>query len=244
MKNLFITLSFSVIFNLSFSQSPRSIEKAIKILDKNCSDSLKLKICSTETEGLPKLFYPWDGENKTLLEFTSHDKILRYQKYYKKLGINYRLNIQLITLSAYKLHLKGKPIKHDSLINVYKPIDQKWKYEDENRKIVDSIRGVYIPFNLEDCFKQIDLFWNDSTKTKVKNWTEEDFSVKTHHGFGTWIRNNWQLWAGSRLSYFFHEKGVHHPDSMSWIILVSYHRYLNGKEINLEEQINPNTKEK
>jgi hypothetical protein len=28
----------------------------------------------------------------------------------------------------------------------------------------DSMNGVYIPMNLNDCFKQIDGFWTDSVK--------------------------------------------------------------------------------
>jgi len=52
-----------------------------------------------------------------------------------------------------------------------------------------------------------------------------------------WMRNNWGLWRGSRLSKYFNEMGVFHPDDMSGIILVSYHRYLTGNEIKLEEQI-------
>ena len=52
-----------------------------------------------------------------------------------------------------------------------------------------------------------------------------------------WIRNNWGLWKGSRLSKFFNEKGIYHPDDMSGIILDSYYRYLTGQEITLSEQI-------
>ena len=101
----------------------------------------------------------------------------------------------------------------------------------------DSINGVYIPKNLEDCFKQIDSFWSDSLKTEVKNMTEDNFSVKAHFGFGRWMRNHWGLWGGSRLGTYFQEMGIFHPDDMSGIILDSYHRQLNGKEINLEQQI-------
>jgi len=53
-----------------------------------------------------------------------------------------------------------------------------------------------------------------------------------------WLRNNWQLWGGSRLSKYFNNLGIFHPDDMSGIILDSYHRYLTDKEIKLEEQIN------
>jgi hypothetical protein len=102
----------------------------------------------------------------------------------------------------------------------------------------DSLNGVYIPKNLEDCFKQIDSFWPDSTKMKIKAWSEQEFAGRAHMGFGMWMRNNWQLWGGSRLSKYFNELGVFHPDDMSGIILDSYHRYLTGKEINLQKQVN------
>jgi len=100
----------------------------------------------------------------------------------------------------------------------------------------DSIGGVYIPRNLEECFKQIDLFWTDSLKIEVKNMSEDDFGASAHFGFGRWMRNNWGLWGGSRLKVFFNEMKIHHPDDMSGIIIKSYHRYLTGRSINLESQ--------
>ena len=52
------------------------------------------------------------------------------------------------------------------------------------------------------------------------------------------IRNGWKLWAGtSKISKFFRDLGVHHPDDMSSIILTSLHRKLNKKPIQLEEQV-------
>jgi hypothetical protein len=102
---------------------------------------------------------------------------------------------------------------------------------------IDGDIDTLIPKNLEDCFIQINSFWDDSTKLKVKNWTEKEFLENTHRGFGTWMRNNWQLWGGSRLSKYFNELGIYHPDDMSSIILTSYHRYLNNQEIKLDEQI-------
>ena len=72
-------------------------------------------------------------------------------------------------------------------------------------------------------------------KPKVK--TEKEFTTDSHFGLGLWIRNNWGLWKGSRLSNFFIANGIFHPDDMSGIILTSYHRKLNGIEIQLEKQI-------
>ncbi len=101
----------------------------------------------------------------------------------------------------------------------------------------DSINGIYIPKDLNDCFIQIDGFWNDSTKTKVQSWTENEFCGNAHFGFGMWMRNNWGLWSGSRLQVYFKDKGIYHPDDMSGIILTSYHRHLTGKKIELKKQI-------
>jgi hypothetical protein len=116
--------------------------------------------------------------------------------------------------------------------------DKKQKEEEEKvRFTTDTLNSIYIPIDLEDSFKQINTFWADSTKIKLKQLSEEEFSGRLHLGFGMWMRNNWQLWGGSRLSKFFNDKGIFHPDDMSGIILDSYYRYLNNKEINFDEQI-------
>jgi len=109
--------------------------------------------------------------------------------------------------------------------------------ECNKRTLLDTINGVYIPKNLDDCFKQIDNFWSDSTKNMVKSWTENEFLTNTHFGFGMWIRNNWYLWGGSRLSKYFNDMGIFHSDDMSSIILKSYYRYLTGEKIKLKKQI-------
>ena len=121
--------------------------------------------------------------------------------------------------------------------SVQKESKKKTQISNSLRFTTDSIYGVYIPQNLEDCIKQIDSFWPDSTKDKVRNWTENEFSGKVHLSFGMWIRNNWALWRGSRLSKYFNDLGIQHPDDMSGIILTSYYRHLNQKEIRLTEQI-------
>src|SRR5258708_38677377 len=51
------------------------------------------------------------------------------------------------------------------------------------------------------------------------------------------IRNDWGLWAESRLQKYFAALGVPHPESISMIIITSYWRRENHREIKLEEQI-------
>lgn len=161
------------------------------------------------------------------------------KKYLKSQGVNFfqKDNLEKIIMeyTYYRMHkvdtcmselLQPYINRHLKRIEIFK----------KNIK-ADSINGIYIPINLEECFIQINTFWTDSLKTEIKNMSEKDFIVKTHFGFGRWIRNNWGLWGGSRLRTYFYELEIHHPDDMSGIILKSYHRYLNGKEIKLDEQI-------
>jgi hypothetical protein len=110
----------------------------------------------------------------------------------------------------------------------------------EQRKInlkADSINGVFIPKDIFECFHQINLFWNDSTKLEVKKLTEKEFLGNTHFGLGMWMRNNWGLWSGSRLSEYFNNLEIYHPDDMSGIILTSYYRFLIGEEVQLNDQV-------
>lgn len=107
----------------------------------------------------------------------------------------------------------------------------------EMRWVADTLNGIYIPEDLEDCFVQLDGFWNDSMKTDMKSMSELDFRARAHFSIGTWMRNNWSLWGGSRLSVYFNNLGIHHPEDMTGIIITSYHRRLNDLDINLMKQI-------
>ena len=52
-----------------------------------------------------------------------------------------------------------------------------------------------------------------------------------------WIRNEWGLWTGSLLAFWFFEKEIYHADDMSGIIVDSYRRTIGGQPIDLESQI-------
>jgi hypothetical protein len=54
---------------------------------------------------------------------------------------------------------------------------------------------------------------------------------------GRFLRNEWGLWSGSEIQKWFKERGIHHADDMSAIILTSFHRKLHNVDINLDKQI-------
>ena len=102
----------------------------------------------------------------------------------------------------------------------------------------NSVTGIFIPENLDACFMELERGLTPEFKEELRTGTEDDMN-RLHHGLGTFFRNNWGLWKGSPLSEWFNENGIYHPDDMSAIILTSFWRHLNGKPINLEEQIKP-----
>lgn len=237
-----LLLTFLATLNL-FAQNrlPNNLKQAVLYLDKECPDDVKTKIKTVGEDSLGYAVYPFAEEEpyksyETIFNWTgSQNGNPQFKRYLDKKGIyNYQFEI---LLDAFQKKLQNGKIKEKEIINKF--VDKEKKLE-EKQKIkydTDTINGVYIPKDLADCFAQINSFWDDSTKMQVKNLEEREFTSKVHLGFGMWIRNNWQLWGGSRLSKYFNDLGIFHPDDMSGIILVSYHRHLNNQEPNLEAQI-------
>jgi hypothetical protein len=129
----------------------------------------------------------------------------------------------------------GKMLKKTSIILIFSLTFTSCSVLFDSYK--SEIDGVYIPKNLVDAILEIDKFYSDSLKTEIKILDENNYVGDYHFGTGLWIRNNWNLWKGSRLSRFFNRNGIKHPDDMSSIVLVSYHRKLTGKEIKFKNQV-------
>jgi hypothetical protein len=241
MKTLPAILVLFFAFQVSFGQklkTPKTISQAIEILNMDCPDSLKQIIKKTANEELIKLCYPWDGEYKTVFQWTKTDnKRSKIRKHLIESGIESNKHQQTVILIAFKHYLKGIAIDEQKILSPYIKLENKWRAEDKIRSTADTLRGEYIPKDIKDCIQQIDSFWDDSTKMIIKEMSEEDFTAKVHLSFGMWMRNNWQLWSESRLSTYFNKLGIFHPDDMSVIILNSYYRHLTNQEIQLEKQI-------
>lgn len=95
---------------------------------------------------------------------------------------------------------------------------------------------IKIPNTLEECYIELD----NMMPIDASEWlgdTEKNALAKAHHGLGQWLRNNWGLWSESELKTHFEGLGLYHADDMSGVILTSYHRHKNNKEICLEEQV-------
>lgn len=109
----------------------------------------------------------------------------------------------------------------------------------EDQKMTKDKKEIYIPKNLKECFVELKKkHMEKGDIERVKGMPEDEFSAVIHHGLGRWIRNNWGLWTDSRLFDYFKDKyGITHADDMSGIIFASFHRHLNGKDLDIEGQV-------
>jgi len=114
------------------------------------------------------------------------------------------------------------------------------KADDDKWKVTPTIDkkapfGVYVPSDINDAHKELDNMLTSQFKKEIKE-NHEKRMTKYHFGLGGWMRNNWGLWSGSKLSEWFKTKGVTHPDDISAIILDSYCRYLRNEPLGLEKE--------
>ena len=112
--------------------------------------------------------------------------------------------------------------------------------ERERRMTAESINGVYIPRNLGECFIELDKALSEIDKNEMRALPKRGDMIQYHLGLGTWMRNNWGLWGGSRLYKYFYDKAVTHPEDMSSIVLFYYYDWLTDKKRSWEEwEANP-----
>ena len=102
---------------------------------------------------------------------------------------------------------------------------------------MEEIDGVYIPANIGDAFDELERLSSPADLEKYKMADEETVRTKLHFGLGRWMIHNWGFYDGSRLSHYLKEMGLEHPDDMAKFLLVSFHRHLNEKPLDIEEQI-------
>jgi hypothetical protein len=91
-----------------------------------------------------------------------------------------------------------------------------------------------IPKNIEECFQEMLKFGN---LDDFKRLSEQEAVATTHHTVGRWIRNNWGLWEDSILKEYFVSFGIQHPDDMSGLVILFFHRHLNQKPINFDGEV-------
>lgn len=105
------------------------------------------------------------------------------------------------------------------------------EYEEQYRWRIRQTRlqGVYIPKDLPDALQELTRLSDESSRTSFKLAPEADIYRELFHGLGRWIRKNWGFNGGSRLTEALKPLGISHPDDLAQLIVVVWHRELNGK---------------
>lgn len=101
----------------------------------------------------------------------------------------------------------------------------------------EMINGVYIPFDLEDAFSELERLSDPKGLAEFKTVPEDSIRRKLHFGLGRWILINWGFEEGSRMSHYMKGRGVSLPDDMVEVIIITWHRHLNGQPLKFEEEV-------
>jgi len=106
-----------------------------------------------------------------------------------------------------------------------------------NRIKQEMINGVYIPFDLDDAFTELERLSAPEGLAEFKAANEDSIRRKLHFGLGRWILINWGFEEGSRMSHYMKSRGVSLPDDMVEVIIITWHRNLNGLPLKFEEEV-------
>lgn len=102
---------------------------------------------------------------------------------------------------------------------------------------MEMINGVYIPNDLMDAFEELTRLSAPAGLAEFKSSPEDSIRRKLHFGLGRWILINWGLEEGSRISDYMKKHGVAHPDDMVEVIIITWHRHLNGQPLKFNEEV-------
>lgn len=230
-------LLFLILFQFSYGKEhhklPNTLKQAVRYLNRDCPDSIKQKMRITPDDELDNLFYPSYGKYEAVFDWFVDDdnKFLGINKYLIDKRIEYYA--KEITLVAFKEFLVFGKFNENEIIDRYLKIEKYRVEQDKIRYTTDTLFGIYIPKDMEDCFRVLDKKISDSLKHDIKKMTADSFLHLTYRSFGMYLRNSWQLWGGSRFSKYLRDYGNCEAEGMSLYVLDNYYNYLQGKEINL-----------
>lgn len=101
----------------------------------------------------------------------------------------------------------------------------------------EELNGVYIPANLDQALEELDRLTDEDSKISFAALPEDQAYRRLFHSLRLWIISKWGFDGGSRLTYLFHSLKLTHPDDLAELIIVSWHRKLNDKPIEMKASI-------
>lgn len=122
---------------------------------------------------------------------------------------------------------------------IAQPPSTKEEFEKEYQRRIqqETLNGIYIPKDLADAFVQLNKRIDEESKMTFKSVPEDTAAHKLFFSLGRWMTLNWGFYGGSRLSHYLRELGVTYPEDMARFIIITYHRNLNRKPLNVKELV-------
>lgn len=71
----------------------------------------------------------------------------------------------------------------------------------------------------------------------IRNTSKEDL-IRFHHGYGTWIRNNYGLWHPNNPFVVKDDLGDGHPDGLSMLVIEALHDLCLGQNKAFDDAMN------
>lgn len=92
--------------------------------------------------------------------------------------------------------------------------------------------------NPQSLREAVDLLYDALDEEELEFFDQnDDATAKSHFGGGMALRNGWGLWYDSDLANWFADRGIHHADDMSGIILDKLQAKVCGEEFDLDARI-------
>ena len=101
----------------------------------------------------------------------------------------------------------------------------------------NRINRKHSPKNLNEAIMQLDKVYSDKNKREIYDMTESEYTTESRFSIGLWVRYHWGLSQGNKLSKYFNELGIYHPNDMSAIIIHCYYRHLHHQDFELNKLI-------
>jgi hypothetical protein len=93
--------------------------------------------------------------------------------------------------------------------------------------------SVYSPTTLQEMFSQMDQVLSPSRLKSIKELSED--SIRRTNRYTSDLTDPYNYYNSSKLITDLEEKGLSHEDKY-YLIIISYHRYLNKRDWKLDEQ--------
>ncbi len=97
------------------------------------------------------------------------------------------------------------------------------------------LNGIYIPKDLFDSFRQLQLLMDPGSIRQFQLLPEERAAKKIY--LVMWIAQNWHFREGSRLSNLIRQLGITYPEHMAHFVVMTFHRHLNKKDLGIKERV-------